>query len=367
MAFLTDAGLQKLAVATPLQPINVKFMAVGSGTGTPTQNMSALFNEQYRTEIGSPTRNESDPKVLEFEGYIPTNVGGFTITEIGLFDDAGVLIAYDLLSEGVVKAAPTSALKTDIYPTVLVALSNTAQTELIVSQSTQFDHQRMSNRNAADCHSIAAITGLIDALNSKVALTSDQVINGIKTFNNLLKFASISSLDGESNIYQDFDGLYLSNKNTSLIIDGTNNQFFFNGKIVGDGSGIYRASTTDVGVTKLNNTLTSPATDEAATAAAVKSLNDTKKAVAVLSGTIANGETLPLPNGYTEDQCKFMVSTSDTTLVDYGGNNLGQDSLRIKCFLTGRVVTSTISFYNPTTNGVYDKAIDANYIVIGVK
>ena len=91
--------------------------------------------------------------------------------------------------------------------------------------------------------------------------------------------------------------------------------------------------------------------------------------IVVESGIISDGETIPLPKGFTEAQCKWMVSPSDTTLCSLGANNQGVDSFHLKCFTTGRVVTAQISFYNTATgfSNTYNKSYSANYIIIGVK
>lgn len=199
-AFLTTSGLQKFAVATPETPMTVKYMAIGVGTGTPRENMTALFNEVYRLELPNPLRDPDQPKNLEFTGYIPTSVGGWTITELGLFDSTGALVAYDLLDESIVKSGPDSAIKTDMYPTVVLSLSNTEDTQLIVSNSIKFDHAAITNRNHPDAHNIASITGLQGALNQQssdlnnavsdanlkdaqnVKITGAQTVVGVKTF-----------------------------------------------------------------------------------------------------------------------------------------------------------------------------------------
>ena len=85
--------------------------------------------------------------------------------------------------------------------------------------------------------------------------------------------------------------------------------------------------------------------------------------VAVLTGTIAHGGTIPLPSGYTEAQCKWMVSTnSQITALSTDGTD---DREYIRCFTTGRVVSCYISTLN--TPEVVKEPGTANYIIIGVK
>ena len=67
--FLTNSGLAKLAVATPLTPMTVKYMAFDSGEGTPTPTMNALFNEVYRTEIPNPVKDPDQPKKLNIQWF----------------------------------------------------------------------------------------------------------------------------------------------------------------------------------------------------------------------------------------------------------------------------------------------------------
>lgn len=85
--------------------------------------------------------------------------------------------------------------------------------------------------------------------------------------------------------------------------------------------------------------------------------------VAVLTGTIAHGGTIPLPSGYTEAQCKWSVSTnSQVTALSTDGSD---DRTYIRCFTTGRVVSCYMSTKN--TPAEVKEAGVANYIIIGVK
>lgn len=73
--------------------------------------------------------------------------------------------------------------------------------------------------------------------------------------------------------------------------------------------------------------------------------------ISMLTGTIAHGGTIPLPSGYTESQCKWIVSTSQ----QYNDGDTGVNV--INCFCTGRVVTTNMDGLSGT----------ANYMIIGVK
>ena len=74
--------------------------------------------------------------------------------------------------------------------------------------------------------------------------------------------------------------------------------------------------------------------------------------VAVLTGYLNNGGTIPLPSGYTEGQCKYTAfpATIGATTAD------GDFSVT----LSGRVVSITV-------DGVTSATSSAGYIIIGVK
>ena len=92
------------------------------------------------------------------------------------------------------------------------------------------------------------------------------------------------------------------------------------------------------------NTITSELAKKAdkATTLAGYGLGD---AIAVLTGTIADGGTIPLPAGFSEAQCKFMVSMSedDPTYAPWDINEGGSNRhYYTKCYVTGRVVTAKV-------------------------
>ena len=162
--FLTNSGLAKLAVATPITPMTVKYMAFDAGQGTPTPNMTALFNEVYRAEIPNPVKDPDQPKNLIFSGFVPTTVGGWTVYGVGLFDSLNVLVAYLQLADPIVKADPGSALKMSWTQDFIIALANAGETDLIVTDSVEFRHDAITHRDLPDSHPISAISGLQTAL-----------------------------------------------------------------------------------------------------------------------------------------------------------------------------------------------------------
>ena len=94
---LTAIGKAKIADAIANNTtVNINKLAVGDGNGThhiPVESQIALVNETYRTDISSITINPENPSLVEMVAVIPSNVGGFTIREVAVFDSDGDMIA----------------------------------------------------------------------------------------------------------------------------------------------------------------------------------------------------------------------------------------------------------------------------------
>lgn len=80
--------------------------------------------------------------------------------------------------------------------------------------------------------------------------------------------------------------------------------------------------------------------------------------ISILTGKVAHGGTLPLPSGYTEGQCKWMVSTSSHTVDDDDTIQCYTSAAVLNTANAGRVVTC----YTAQRGGG-----TANYMIIGVK
>lgn len=101
----TKAGLGALYAALQTgNPVTVAEVAVGDGGGaavTPEQSQSTLVNEVYRAAVNRVFKPDptGQPSMYAVELVIPVTVGGFTIREVGAYDDDGTLIAVGSLPE----------------------------------------------------------------------------------------------------------------------------------------------------------------------------------------------------------------------------------------------------------------------------
>lgn len=96
---------------------------------------------------------------------------------------------------------------------------------------------------------------------------------------------------------------------------------------------------------------------------------DATNGIAILTGTIAHGGTIPLPDGYTESQCRWMVSVANDNpnhekwSLDYG---MVRTHHRFECWTNNRTVCC-LAFHNYGKDQEHAFAGIANYMVIGVK
>ena len=84
--------------------------------------------------------------------------------------------------------------------------------------------------------------------------------------------------------------------------------------------------------------------------------------VSVTTGTLASGATIPLPSGYTREQCKYMVSMNYYEENTDGGDN------KFACSVSSTgVVTCYTSWYSSSDNKWSQTHRTANYICVAIK
>lgn len=126
---LTVIGQNKIAAAAAGGPlVNITHMAVGDGGGAyydPVATQTALRAEKWRGSVSNvsidPTRNNW----VVVDATVPTEAGGFTIREAGVYDSAGDLIAIGKYP-ATYKPAPTEGSAKDLFLRMILAISNTS-------------------------------------------------------------------------------------------------------------------------------------------------------------------------------------------------------------------------------------------------
>ena len=139
---VTTLGLAKIAAAVANDSTVALFeMALGDGNGNPVSpsvSQTSLAREVYRDQLNVLRIDENNPNYLIAELVVPTTEGGWTVREVGLYDNAGALIAVGnfpdtykpILSEGaardlvvrmVIEVAQPDALTLSIDPRIVLA------------------------------------------------------------------------------------------------------------------------------------------------------------------------------------------------------------------------------------------------------
>lgn len=94
---LTDYGLDEIMKAVQEKAkVNITEFAVGDGGGfkcTPQAGAQTLENEVWRGPVSACYISEESKNTLIVESVVPYNAGGFTVREMGIFDDKGGMIA----------------------------------------------------------------------------------------------------------------------------------------------------------------------------------------------------------------------------------------------------------------------------------
>lgn len=134
----TTYGLTAMAQAEATGvPINLTHIAVGDGGGnpvTPVGGQTALVNERWRTTINTVTQDPVDPKVFRVEMLIPAATGGWTIREVGVFDDNGNLFVVSNYPE-TYKTLPSDGATNDLVIRLEVVVSNASVITVMIDPS----------------------------------------------------------------------------------------------------------------------------------------------------------------------------------------------------------------------------------------
>ncbi|ASL89553.1 hypothetical protein BVG97_18985 [Serratia marcescens] len=129
-AIITTAGAAKIAAASAGgTQLKIVRMAVGDGNGTlPTPNpaQTKLVNEKYRAALNGLTIDKNLKNHILAEMIIPANVGGFWLREMGLYDEAGTLIAVSNMAESYKPKLEEGSGRTQTLRMILIVSSTDA-------------------------------------------------------------------------------------------------------------------------------------------------------------------------------------------------------------------------------------------------
>lgn len=146
-------------------------MALGDGNGTqvvPSEAMTSLQREVHRVPISSITQDAQNPNWLVIEAVVPTEIGGWTLREMGLIGGAqSSLMAVgnfpetykpqlvegsgrDLVIRMVVQVSNASAVQLMIDPSVALATNQSIANAVAVHEGKADPHPQYLNFGRGD-------------------------------------------------------------------------------------------------------------------------------------------------------------------------------------------------------------------------
>jgi len=151
---LTAIGAAKLANAFATStPLVITEFAIGDANGgayTPPIDsndyvtQTELINEVYRDNILQKVIDPADPTLVKIRCQIPSDEGGYTIREVGLFDDDGDMIAI-MINEQYKPAAGSGSTISVMNLTFLLHVANTATVTIGYTEAEYTDFSASTN------------------------------------------------------------------------------------------------------------------------------------------------------------------------------------------------------------------------------
>ncbi|EAK0754779.1 phage tail protein [Campylobacter coli] len=91
---LTKIGIAKfIAARASGNGVNLKSFKLSSKVILPSEEMQSLEEIVYEANINSKSVDENNPNYINLMCYVPSDIGGFEINAIGIYDEVGDLLA----------------------------------------------------------------------------------------------------------------------------------------------------------------------------------------------------------------------------------------------------------------------------------
>ena len=341
---ITDAGRAEVINAqnTGTGPVQITHMAFGTAQYNPAANATTLQAEAKRVAITGGSAVSAD--TIHVVGQDSTT-DDYTVGEVGLFSNSGTLFAiYSQTSDPIVQksAAATLIFGIDIILTTLNAASVTfgdivfvappATTTVagIVELATNAetiagddDQRAVTSAGLASLTATGTRRGLVQLSNStNNSSTSIAATAGaVKSANDNANTRAPSSRTVSAGNGLSGGGNLTTNRTITLgtpetITDTSTNSV----SSTGHSHLIDEASTSKRGIVQLANTVSSTLTNQAATAAAVKSANDNANTRAPSSRTISAGNGLSGGGNLTTN--RTITLGTPETITDASTNSV---------------------------------------------
>lgn len=134
----TSYGLGKIAASAATGvPINLQQVALGDGNGnfvTPSETQISLVREVYRAAVGEVRQDPASSVQYLVEFVVPAAVGGWTIREFGVFDDANQLVSVGNFP-ATYKPTAAEGATSDLVLQIMIVVSNAGVINLMIDPS----------------------------------------------------------------------------------------------------------------------------------------------------------------------------------------------------------------------------------------
>lgn len=217
---LTNTGKAKIANAIPTgTKVNLTKLKIGDGNGAyynPSEAQTDLVHKVYECNVTSVEVDSDNPSWITIISVIPSDVGGFMIREVGVFDDSGNLIAIGKYPETYKPVAADGSTK-ELYIKMTLEITNASSVELKIDPTviiaTKSDINILTN-------SIAQIATQLSEIVPNTTLWYLQNVDNIRT-------RAIITAQGFYDINDDSYGKYRvfaidGTETWTVITDGTN-------------------------------------------------------------------------------------------------------------------------------------------------
>lgn len=193
MGLITNQGAIIIAQKQQAnQSLNITTFKIGDSSTAFTGTETDIHSPRYTGQVSSITRDGSS---LSFECVIPSNVGGFYVRELGIFDNDGFLIAVTSLQNEKYKEANSGSIFSTMRINFTISTSNASTINLTFNNSSIFASVGYVDSSVSSAISPIQtnITNLSNSLSS--TNTNIQTVDNKITASNILNL--IKTVDGD--------------------------------------------------------------------------------------------------------------------------------------------------------------------------
>ncbi|MCL6884696.1 phage tail protein, partial [Clostridioides difficile] len=171
---VTDIGKAAIANASITgEKVDFAKIKVGDGGGTsytPTESQTALKNVVWESTLEHAQSDKDNPNWVVIQKFIPGDVGGFEIREVGLFDSKDQLLAISSYPTTYKPTVDSGTVK-ELLIKVILVVSNVANINLKVGPTVIL----------ATLKDIQDLETKIGTVNTKIDTTKTELTSNIET------------------------------------------------------------------------------------------------------------------------------------------------------------------------------------------